>query len=150
SNTAFAQAAGKYRVYFGTYTGGLSKGIYSSTFDSATGKLSNAELIAEVTNPSFVAIHPNRKFLYAVSEISDYQGKKTGGVSAFAMDAASGKLTLLNQQPSAGAGPCHLVVDATGKDVLVANYGGGSVAVLPIEENGHLKPASSAIQHEGS
>jgi 6-phosphogluconolactonase len=145
-----ADEAGNLRVYFGTYTNEKTKGIYFSTLDLATGKLSQPELAAEIKSPSFIAIHPNRQFVYAVSEISDFQGKSVGGVSAFAVDAASGRLKLLNQQSSVGAGPCHLVVDATGKNVLVANYGGGSVAVLPIEANGNLAVASSSIQHHGS
>jgi 6-phosphogluconolactonase len=142
--------AGKVRVYFGTYTNDKTKGIYVSTLDLANGKLAPAELAAEVKNPSFVAIHPNHKFLYAVSEIADFQGKPVGGVSAFSIDPASGTLTLLNQQSSVGAGPCHLVVDAAGKNVLVANYGGGSVCVLPIGPDGKLAAASSSIQHRGS
>ncbi len=109
-----------------------------------------AELAAEVKNPSFLAVHPNRKFLYAVSEISDLDGKPAGGVSAFAIDRATGKLTPINQQSSRGAGPCHLVVDKTGQTVLVANYGGGSVASLPVGSDGRLSPATSFIQHEGS
>lgn len=147
---ADAAAPGKFRVYFGTYTGAMSKGIYHSTLDLASGQLSPPQLAAEIKSPSFVAIHPNRKFLYAVSEISDFQGKPLGGVSAFAIDAASGSLTLLNQQSSEGAGPCHLVVDAAGKNALVANYGGGSVAVLPIDSTGKLSAASASIQHTGS
>ena len=151
SDSMLADEAGKFRVYFGTYTNETTKGIYVSTLDFATGKLSQPELAAEVKNPSFVAIHPNRKFVYAVSEISDFQGKSVGGISAFAVDAASGRLKLLNQQSSVGAGPCHLVVDAAGENVLVANYGGGSVSVLPIEKkNGNLAPTSSSIQHQGS
>ena len=145
-----AAEPGKVRVYFGTYTTETTKGIYFSSLDPATGKLSPAELAAEVKNPSFLAIHPTRKFLYAVSEISDFDGKPVGGVSAFSIDPATGRLTLLNQQSSAGAGPCHLVVDAAGKNVLVANYGGGSVCVLPIGAEGRLAPASSSIQHKGS
>ena len=147
---ADAAAPQKFRVYFGTYTGAMSKGIYHSTLDLASGQLSPPQLAAEIKSPSFVAIHPNRKFLYAVSEISDFQGKALGGVSAFSIDAASGNLTLLNQQSSEGAGPCHLVVDAVGKNALVANYGGGSVAVLPIELTGKLSAASASIQHTGS
>ena len=147
---ADAAAPQKIRVYFGTYTGTVSKGIYHSTLDLASGQLSPPQLAAEIKSPSFVAIHPSRKFLYAVSEISDFQGKPLGGVSAFAIDPASGSLTLLNQQSSTGAGPCHLVVDATGKNVLVANYGGGSVAVLPIDSAGKLSAASTSIQHTGS
>jgi 6-phosphogluconolactonase len=152
-NVSFGQgtaAPSSLRVYFGTYSGAMSKGIYHSTLDLTSGQLSAPELSADVKNPSFVAIHPTGKFLYAVSEISDFQGKPLGGVSAFSIDAASGKLTLLNQQSSTGAGPCHLVVDAAGKNVLVANYGGGSVASLPIDATGMLAEASASIQHTGS
>jgi 6-phosphogluconolactonase len=138
------------RVYIGTYTGPKSKGIYLSTLDLATGKLSDAVVAAETTSPSFLAVHPSKKFLYAVGEISDFQGQKAGGVSAFAIDPASGKLTLLNQQTSGGAGPCHLVVDATGKAVLVANYGGGSVESIPLAADGKLGEPASFIQHAGS
>lgn len=140
----------KLRVYVGTYTGGKSKGIYRSELDLETGKLSDPVLAGEVTSPSFLAIHPSRKYLYAVTEIGDFQGKKTGAVGAFSIDSATGDLKLLNQQPSGGAGPCHLVVDKAGANVLVANYGGGSVASLPIQADGSLAPAKSVIQHAGS
>lgn len=143
-------APASYRVYLGTYTGGDSEGIYLSELDMATGKLSAPQLAAESVNPSFLAIHPTKPLIYAVGEISDFQGKKSGGVSAFAVDPKTGKLKLINQQPSIGAGPCHLTVDATGRNVLVANYGGGSVACLPINEDGSLREASSFIQHKGS
>src|SRR5712691_9361211 len=115
-------------VYVGTSTGGKSKGIYRFPFDPATGSAGPVALAAETAQPSFLAIHPNRQFLYAVNAVSDFQGQKTGAVSAFAMDAKTGELRLLNQQPSGGAGPCHVFVDSGGKNVLVANYGGGSVA----------------------
>lgn len=143
-------SSGKLRVYFGTYNRGEGKGIYTSELDLANGKLSDAQLAGEAVNPSFLAIHPSRKFLYAVGEIDNFDGKKTGGVSAFAIDPKSGSLKLINQHSSQGAGPCHLVVDATGKNVLVANYGGGSVACLPIEPDGSLREASTFIQHQGS
>ena len=149
-NSTSASAAEKVRVYVGTYTDETTRGIYLSEFDSATGQLLPAQLAAEVKNPSFVALHPNGKYLYSVSEIADFQGQPVGGVTAFKIQPATGLLTLLNQQSSAGAGPCHLVVDAAGKNVLVANYGGGSVSVLPIAPNGQLSPASSSIQHHGS
>jgi 6-phosphogluconolactonase len=142
-------AADQFRVYFGTYTGPRSRGIYQARFDAETGRLEAVELAGEAVNPSFLAVHPNRKFLYAVGEIGNFEGQKTGGVSAFAIDTASGKLTLLNQQPSHGAGPCHIVVDRAGTSVLVANYGGGSVASFPLANDGRLQPAASAIQHEG-
>jgi 6-phosphogluconolactonase len=137
-------------VYVGTSTGGKSKGIYRFPFDPATGTAGEVALAAETAQPSFLAIHPNRQFLYAVNAISDFKGQKTGAVSAFALDRQSGELRFLNQQPSGGAGPCHIVVDSTGKNALVANYGGGSVASLPIGSDGRLTPPSSTIQHAGS
>ena len=140
----------KLRVYFGTYTNKESKGIYISELDLKTGTLSEPTLAADTTNPSFLAIDPTQKYLYAVGEISEFEGKKTGAVSAFAIDPKTGMLTLLNKQSSIGTGPCHVVVDATGSAVLLANYGGGSVASLPINADGSLSPAASAMQHEGS
>lgn len=141
---------GKQRVYFGTYTGQSSKGIYRSELDLASGKLSPAVVAGEVANPSFLAIAPNQKFLYAVGELSDVNGKKGGAVNAFAIDPDTGNLKLLNQQSSMGAGPCHIVVDRTGKNALVANYGGGSAAVLPIQSDGKISEASGFVQHQGS
>src|SRR5258706_8533214 len=138
------------RVYFGTYTGAKSKGIYVSQFDPATGKLTPPELAAETESPSFLAAHPNRRFLYAVGETSSIGGKNEGAVSAFGVDPKSGKLTLLNQQPSGGGGPCHLSLDRAGRFVLVANYGTGSIAALPLQLDGQLGPAASVIQHAGS
>jgi 6-phosphogluconolactonase len=149
---AFAQDAkvDRYRVYIGTYTGKQSKGIYRCELDLASGKLTTPELAAEVTSPSFLAIHPNQKLVYSVNEINELGGKKGGGVSAFAIDAATGNLKLLNQQSSGGAGPCHLVVDRAGKNVLAANYGGGSVCVLPIGADGRLGERSSFIEFKGT
>jgi 6-phosphogluconolactonase len=141
---------GSMRVYFGTYTGGDSKGIYVSDLNLADGHLSEPRLAAGTVSPSFLAIHPKGELLYAVSEIEDFEGKKTGGVGGFAIDPKTGLLTALNKQPSRGGGPCHLVVDATGRNVLVANYGGGSVASLPIDENGRLGEATGFAQHQGS
>jgi 6-phosphogluconolactonase len=137
-------------VYVGTYTDGTSRGIYRFSFDATTGTATEPVLAVETRNPAFLALHPSGRFLYAVGEVSDFGSAKTGVVSAFAVDAKTGDLALLDQQPSEGAGSCHLVVDRTGSDVLVANYGGGSVAVLPIEPDGRLKPASSVRAHEGS
>ena len=137
-------------VYFGTYTGPKSQGIYVSRLDLGTGRLTEPELAGAVASPSYVAIHPNRQFLYSVNEVNTFQGQKTGAVSAFAIESQTGKLTLLNQQSSGGGGPCHLNVDRTGKDVLVANYGGGSCAVLPIDKDGQLGKATAFIQHHGT
>ena len=135
--------------YFGTYTKGESKGIYRSTMDAESGHLSKPELAAELASPSFVAVHPGGGFLYAVSEISDLGGKKTGGVSAFSI-GDEGELALLNQRESGGAGPCHVSLDPDGKVVLVANYEGGSVASFPVKKDGSLGMVGSFIQHEGS
>lgn len=148
SSAALAQD-GTIRVYIGTYTGAASKGIYLSRLDPATGSLSPAELAAEVANPSFLAIHPGGKFVYAVNEVSDSDGKKTGAVSAFAVEPQTGKLKLLNHKSSQGAGPCHIVVDRAGKNALVANYGGGSCASLPIGDDGRVGDATSTQQHKG-
>ena len=144
-----AAAAGQQLVYFGTYTGKKSQGIYVSRLNLATGALSQPELAVETKSPSFLAIHPNHKYLFAVGEIADFEGKKAGGVSSFAIDATTGKLTLLSQQSSGTPGPCHVSVDHSGKVALVANYGGGSVAALPIGADGKLAPASAHIQHSG-
>jgi 6-phosphogluconolactonase len=138
------------RVYIGTYTGAKSKGIYVAEFDSRTGKLSTPELAVRTGGPSFLAIHPNRRFLYAVGETSNVGGKKEGAVRAFSIDPSTGLLSLLNEQPSGGSGPCHLSVDPTGRCVLVANYGSGSIAALPIGRDGKLAEAATTIQHEGS
>jgi len=145
-----AAAKGKCLVYIGTYTGEKSQGIYVYNFDLASGKLTALGLAAEAVSPSFLAVHPNRRFVYAVSEISAYEGQKSGAVSAFAIESGSGKLTFLNKVASRGAGPCHVSVDRTGKYVLVANYGSGSVAALPIKEGGRLGEATSFVQHAGS
>ena len=141
----------KYFVYIGTYTekGSASKGIYAYRFDSATARLTAIGLAAETINPSFLAVHPNQRFVYAVNEVSDFKGEKSGAVSAFAIDRATGKLTLLNQVASKGGGPCYITVDKSGKYVLVANYEGGSVAVFPILQDGRLGEASSFVQHSG-
>ncbi len=137
-------------VFVGTYTGGNSKGIYRLELDLASGKLTPRGLAVETTNPSFLAIHPSQRFLYAVGEVSNLGGKKGGAVSAFTLDPKTGELTALNQQSSVGAGPCHLVVDRQGRHALVANYGGGSAAVLPIQNDGRLGEATGFVQHKGS
>jgi 6-phosphogluconolactonase len=142
-------AEGTKRVYFGMYGSGPKDGIYVAELDLATGVVSPPRLAARAVDPSFLAFDPSHKFLYAVSEVMKLRGRASGGVAAFAVDNATGNLTRLNEQPSEGAGPCYLIVDHSGKNVLVANYDGGTVAVLPINENGRLKPASSVIVHHG-
>jgi len=137
-----AESQDKFRVYLGTYTGKESKGIYQCELNLKDGSLSAASLAAETSSPSFLAIHPNKKFMYAVNE-SDAK------ISAFAIDATTGNLTFLNSQPSQGAAPCHLIVDPTGKHVLAANYTGGSCLSIPIEADGKLGNTSSFQQHQG-
>jgi 6-phosphogluconolactonase len=137
-------------VYFGTYTGETSRGIYVSHLDTATGALSAPQLAAELRNPSYLAVRPGGGFIYAVSEVNEADGKPGGLVTAFAVDKGSGMLKALNKQSSGGAGPAHITVDKTGTHALVANYGGGSVAVLPIAGDGTLQPASAVVQHTGS
>lgn len=142
-------AADAVRVYVGTYTGKGSQGIYRLILNLADGSLREEGVTEGVANPSFLAIDPSGTHLYCVAEIEDFEGKKTGGVAGFAIDPKTGELTTINAQASGGPGPCHLIVDPAGRNVLVANYGGGSVAVLPIDKNGSLKPASCFHQHQG-
>ncbi len=141
---------GKMTIYVGTYSGPASKGIYMLAFDAGTGRLGAPELVAETPSPSFLATDPKHRFLYAVNETGEFQGKSGGGVSAFAIDAATGGLKLLNQQPSHGTYPCHVSVDATGHVVLVANYGSGTVASYPVQPDGSLGGAASIVRHEGT
>ena len=147
---AESPSGGKYWVYVGTYTGPKSKGVYRLEFDAATGKAGGLELAGTAVNPSFLAIAPSGKFVYAVSEVDKVDGKAGGAVIAFAVDGATGQLTRLNAQSSGGADPCHIVLDKHGKNALVANYSGGSCASLPIGADGKLGLAASLIQHTGS
>jgi 6-phosphogluconolactonase len=144
---------GRARVaYVGTYTGAAGagsngEGIYLLDMDASTGELSHRRLAAKTPNPSWIAIHPSKERLYAVNEISDYQGG-SGSVSAFAVDVSSGDLTALNVVSSEGSGPCYLSIDAAGNYAFVANYGGGTVAVLPILDDGRLGAATD-IHRDG-
>jgi 6-phosphogluconolactonase len=134
-------------AYFGTYTRAQSKGIYVCRLNTATGALTSPVLAVSTANPSFLALHPNHHVLYSAGAISS---SSNGAVNAFLIDNQTGMLTLLNQQTSAGLGPTHLAVDASGRCVLVANYGSGSIAVLPIQADGSLGPPATSIQHHGS
>ncbi len=148
--TAFA-ANSRYIVFVGTYTqgDGHAKGIYAYRYDASTGKTSSPELAVETTNPSWVALAPNGRFLYAVNELGNYGGPNSGGLSAFAVDQATGRLTFLNEVATRGADPCYVSVDHTGRYVLVANYTGGSIAVFPILADGKLGAATAFVQHTG-
>ena len=130
---------GEYIAYAGTYTRpNKSKGIYAWRFHPVNGKVTAIGLVGETASPSFLAVHPNRKFLYAVNEVSNFEGKQAGSVSAFAMDTTTGRLKLLNTVSSRGDGPCHLALDPSGKWLFAANYGGGSVAEYPVHDDGTL------------
>jgi 6-phosphogluconolactonase len=142
-------SAKTYLMYVGTYTDGESKGIYAYRYDSSAGELNEIGLAAETRNPSFLAASPDGKLLYAVNEVSDYEGKSSGAVTAFAIDHATGKLTKLNQVASRGADPCYISFDKTGKFALVANYTGGSVATFPVLGDGRVGESSAFIQHAG-
>ena len=146
-----SEAPRKYLAYIGTYTTKTqSKGIYAYRFDGATGKLSAMGVAAESADPSFLTVHPGGKYLYAVNEIGNFNGEKSGAVSAYAIDRKTGKLTLLNQVASRGAGPCHISLDKTGKYVLVANYDSGTVAVFPVQSDGQLGKYTAFEKHIGS
>jgi 6-phosphogluconolactonase len=139
-------------AYVGTYTGGKSQGIYAFALDEAAPdgpKFSPLGLVTAAQSPSFLAIDSARRLVFAVNETGIFNGQPMGAVSAFRADLATGKLTLINQQPSMGSGPCHVVLDPAGRFLLVANYDSGSVAVFPVATDGRLGAPTTVIQHEG-
>ena len=143
-------------VYVGTYTGTKSQGIYLFRLQAENPAVSqNIRLVplglaAASSNPSFLEIDLKRRLLFAVNEVNEFEGKATGAVSAFSIDKAKGTLTLINQRASMGTGPCHLVLDRSGRYLFVANYGSGSVSVVPVAADGRLGAASHVVQHSGS
>ena len=147
-NVAWAQRTREMTLFIGTYTSTTSEGIYTYRMNSETGELTKFSSIKS-ENPSFLTLDRGKRFLYAVNEVQQFEGKASGAVSAYAIDA-KGNLKFLNQQPSMGADPCYLTVDRKRSSLLVANYTGGNVAILPILKNGTLGPASDVKQHEGS
>jgi 6-phosphogluconolactonase (cycloisomerase 2 family) len=153
-NSAGGSKDGKTQAYVGTYTSAVDgdahgEGIYLLEMNPTNGELSQPTLVAKTQNPSWVSIHPSRKYLYAINEIAYFNGSN-GSVTAFAMDETSGSLTALNTIGSAGAGPAHMSIDASGRFVFVANYIGGSIAVLPILAGGSLGSAVDMHQDNGS
>jgi 6-phosphogluconolactonase len=132
ASVAVRAGGAEYFVYAGTYTGHGSRGIYLWRFDPTTGKVEEGGLAAETESPSFLAIHPSRKYLYAVNE------NDKGTVTAFSIDPASGKLTRLNSVSTEGSGPCHLSVDRSGRSVAVANYNSVNVVLISIKPDGSL------------
>jgi 6-phosphogluconolactonase len=138
----------RYTMYVGTYTSGPSEGIYGYHTSAVAGELTRFTSSKSV-NPSFLAIDRSKKYLYAVNEVGEYAGKPGGGVSAFTI-GAEGSLRLLNEQATLGADPCYVTIDRKRKNLLVANYTGGSITVLPIRPDGTLGMATDVKQHEGS
>jgi 6-phosphogluconolactonase len=139
----------KFVLYVGTYTtSGKSEGIYGYHMDG-TGALTRFTSIMSV-NPSFLTIDRSNRFLYAVNEVGDFLEKPGGAVSSFAIDPATGKLRLLNEQATHGADPCYLSVDSRKRTLLVANYTGGNVSVFPLRSDGTLGMVAEVKQHEGS
>lgn len=138
-------------ILVGTYTefeASQSQGIYVYRMDTSSGKLAFDKVVKGVINPSFLEIHPDRHYLYAVDEVQSYDGAAGGGVSAFSI--GNNNVRFLNNQLSQGSDPCYISIEQTGRFVLVANYTSGSVAMFPIQEDGQLAPASDVIQHAGS
>jgi 6-phosphogluconolactonase len=141
---------GELLLYVGTYTSGKSEGIYLYRLNLSSGELKHVATTRGVVEPSFLALAPSRRFLYAVNEVEEFGGQKSGAVSAFAVDQGTGELRFLNQQPSLGGAPCYVDVDNSGKFVLIANYVGGNVTVLPVKRDGSLGPAIDMKQAHGS
>jgi 6-phosphogluconolactonase len=141
----------KQRFYVGTKTDQAtpSEGIYLYEFDPATARLESLGAVAQTANPTFMTLSADHRFLYSVNELSEFEGQNGGGVSAFAVDSASGKLTLLNSQPTHGQHPCHILLDQTGRWAFASNYTGGSLTIFPVEADGRLGAASSVMQHQG-
>jgi 6-phosphogluconolactonase len=139
-----------YVLYVGTYTNGDSKGIYAYSYDATTGAMQPLGLAAETQNPSFLAADAKGEHLFAVNEMQKYQGESSGGVTSFTIDRKTGKLSQLNEVASHGADPCYISLDRSGKYLLVANYTGGNVAVIPILPDGHLEEATSVQKDTGA
>jgi 6-phosphogluconolactonase len=149
-HTAPGQSEKKEILYVGTFSERDSKGIYVFEFDRERGSLRLLQTVAGPASPSFLAIHPNGKFLYAVYREDISGDDEAGSVVSYLIDGDTGRLAKLNAQSSRGAGPCHISVDPKGKLVYVSNYAGGSIAVLPVLRTGALAPATDVVQHSGS
>jgi 6-phosphogluconolactonase len=149
--TCAAARADEYFAYVGAYTRSAGKGIYAYRFAPDTGTLTSLGLAAETPHPSFVAVHPNGRYLYATNE---HEGNDPPGVdntiSAFAIDRTTGGLRFLNKVSSRGEGPNHISIDRTGRTLLAANFRNGTVAALPIRRDGRLGEAASTHQHHGA
>ncbi len=151
AGTLAAKAAGgKFRVYVGTYTKGDSKGIYSFVLDTAAGTLTPEGLAGETENPSFVAIHPSGSYLYSCGELDKFKGEASGSLTAFKIDAATGKLEKLNEVAAGGTSTCHVNISRNGRFAVLANYGTGSCAAFAIGADGKLGERTAYHQHAGT
>jgi 6-phosphogluconolactonase len=148
-NYCLANKNAELTLYVGTYTSGKSEGIYIYRMDHLTGQLKPFDSIKSV-NPSFLVVDANKRYLYAVNEVAEFERKPGGAVSAYSIELRTGRLQLLNQKPSLGADPCHLTIDRKRRFLLVANYTSGNLSILPIQRNGSLGSATDLIQHQGS
>jgi 6-phosphogluconolactonase len=135
-------------AFVGTYTSMGSEGVYTLRLNGETGELTQVSVATELENPSWVGLDPSNEHLYAVSETESSDG--SGAITAYSVNASTGVLTKINEQSTGGPGPCHLMVDSTDSVVIVTNYGGGSVAALPINDDGSVGELTEFIQHEGS
>jgi 6-phosphogluconolactonase len=133
----------------GTQTSGTSKGVYSYSFDPATGELAASRLAAEADNPTFLALAPNGRTVLVANELDTYEGKSSGAVSSYTLDRANSRLIKVNEVASLGGGTCHVAFDHTGRSAFAANYGGGSAASFSVGEDGHLSAAVSFFQFSG-
>jgi 6-phosphogluconolactonase len=152
-NAVFAKEQGKnYLLFVGTYTNtnAASKGIYAYRYNAGTSQLTSLGVAAETPNPSYLAADPTHRFLYAVNELQDFKGEKSGAVTAFAIDRKTGMLAKLNEVASRGQDPCYISLDKTGKYILVANYTSGNISAFPMQKDGSLGEASAFVQHHGT
>ena len=140
---------GKCLLFIGTYSGAKSKGIYAARMDLATGALNSLGLAAQTPNPTFLAIDSKRRYLFAANEISRYNGKRAGSISAFSINPETGRLSPIDQHSSIGSGPCDIILDAADRNILVANYGSGSLAVFPVLPDGRFGENTAFIQNAG-
>jgi 6-phosphogluconolactonase len=139
-----------YWAYFGTFTNETCRGVYVSRFDPKTGRLSPAQVAAEIPSPTFLAVSPDGGLLFTATRAETFDGRKGGSVSAFAIDRHTGSLRLLDQKFSGGEAPCHVSVDRDGQNVFVANYLGGSVKSFHLNRDGTLAEGTSVLHHGSS
>lgn len=137
-------------IYVGTFSGDVEKGIYVFEFNRAQGTLKLIQTLGGMESPTYIELNPNGKFLYSVNRNPINEEETWGSVSSYSIDPSTGKLTHINNQPSYGNAPCFISLDSKGRILFISNYGSGSIAAYPINEDGSLSTASKVIQHSGS